>query len=473
MASLKTAIGYFIALLSRYPGIVALFGFVSGVASFLLVERQESLAQIIAAIMLVSWCGLVLENTLRRALARWLGIDLPAPVLRIATQMVHQESLFFALPFFVITTTWLSSQAIFTVFLILAALISVLDPIYNRLAARRWLYISFHAVTFFAVLLATLPVIFHITTEQSYQLALLVSVIFTFPSLSALLPTKRWWRAPLMIVLTLALSIGGWHARLWVPPATLWLTEVAVTQEIDNSAKTAGQSLTEVSTNRLLGEGLYAYTAIRAPKGLNEKIFHVWLLDGVEVDRIALNINGGRKEGYRAWTHKRNFPAQPDGHWQIRVLTEAGQMIGRLGFDVKASIDAKRSSPLRRPSPAKNITESVLTNEASDNTSETERLDTLKPKEDVKGVLDEEQTVVDDAIAPEKTSLEKDHDGGAEEGNESEETKEKDITEDTSESDQEDLNAPESAPLALEEAVSAEQPRVSNDSDNVTPEIAP
>lgn len=59
MASLKTAIGYFIALLSRYPGIVALFGFVSGVASFLLVERQESLAQIIAAIMLVSWCGLV------------------------------------------------------------------------------------------------------------------------------------------------------------------------------------------------------------------------------------------------------------------------------------------------------------------------------------------------------------------------------------------------------------------------------
>lgn len=375
MASVKAAIGYFIALLSRYPGIVALFGFVSGVASFLLVERQESLARIIAAIMLISWCWLVLESTLRQALARWLSIDLPAPLLRIATQMVHQESLFFALPFFVVTTTWLSSQAIFTVLLIIAALTSVLDPLYNRLAARRWLYISFHALTFFAVLLATLPVIFHITTEQSYQLALLVSVIFTFPSLSALLPIKRWWRAPLMIVLTLAFSIGGWHARFWVPPATLWLTEVAVTQEIDDNEKTAGQSLAEVSTNRLLSEGLYAYTAIRAPKGLNEKIFHVWLLDNVEVDRIALNISGGRKEGYRAWTHKQNFPAQPDGNWQIQVLTEAGQMIGRLTFEVKASIETKRSSPLRRPSPEKNITERAWPNDAL----ETERLDTFEP----------------------------------------------------------------------------------------------
>jgi uncharacterized protein DUF5924/DUF2914 family protein len=377
MASVKAAIGYFIALLSRYPGIVALFGFISGVASFLLVERQESLARIIAAIMLISWCWLVLENTLRQALARWLGIDLPAPLLRIATQMVHQESLFFALPFFVITTTWLSSQAIFTVLLIIAALTSVLDPIYNRLAARRWLYISFHALTFFAVLLATLPVIFHITTEQSYQLALLVSVIFTFPSLSALMPAKRWWRAPLIIVLTLALSIGGWHARLWVPPATLWLTEVAVTQEINNSEKKAGQSLAAVSTHRLHSEGLYAYTAIRAPKGLNEKIFHVWLLDGREVDRIALNIHGGRKEGYRAWTHKQNFPTQPDGNWQIQVLTEAGQMIGRLTFEVKASIDAKRSSPLRRPPPEKHITEEALPNKPL----ETKRLDTFEPLE--------------------------------------------------------------------------------------------
>ena len=48
-------------------------------------------------------------------------------------------------------------------------------------------------------------------------------------------------------------------------------------------------------------------------------------------------INDIRKEGYRAWTHKLNFPASPEGRWQVRVVTEAGQMIGVLRFDVVAA----------------------------------------------------------------------------------------------------------------------------------------
>lgn len=39
-----------------------------------------------------------------------------------------------------------------------------------------------------------------------------------------------------------------------------------------------------------LGSGLYAYTAIHAPRGLNERIYHVWYCDNNEVDRIALDI---------------------------------------------------------------------------------------------------------------------------------------------------------------------------------------
>lgn len=52
------------------------------------------------------------------------------------------------------------------------------------------------------------------------------------------------------------------------------------------------------------------------------------------MDRIALDIHGGRKEGYRAWTHKQNFPQDVIGRWQVRVLTEDGQMIGVLRFIV-------------------------------------------------------------------------------------------------------------------------------------------
>ncbi|MGV2836997.1 DUF2914 domain-containing protein, partial [Pseudomonas shirazensis] len=90
----------------------------------------------------------------------------------------------------------------------------------------------------------------------------------------------------------------------------------------------------EIPVSQIRGAGLYAYTAINAPRGLNERIYHVWQLNGKEVDRIALDIHGGRKEGYRAWTHKQNFPPNPVGRWQVRVLTEDGQVIGVLRFKV-------------------------------------------------------------------------------------------------------------------------------------------
>ncbi len=324
-----------IALIQRYPGTVAVFGFVSGVGSFLLVDRQAELARVVATVMLVSWLWLILENVLRERIAAWFGFELPPPLLRYATQMIHQESLFFVLPFFFITTTWNSGQLLFSGLLAGAALVSIIDPLYYRwLAPRRWLYLAYHTLALFAVLLTALPIILKLTTPQSYQLALGAAVLLSFPSLLGLITVRRWWRGLLLVGLTLALGAGGWLARAWVPPATLWLTEVAVTTQFDNANRSPGEGLQQVSSEALRSTGLFAYTAINAPRGLDERIYHVWRHNGEEVDRIALDIHGGRKNGYRAWTHKQNFPADPAGRWQVQVLTEAGQMIGVLRFKV-------------------------------------------------------------------------------------------------------------------------------------------
>ncbi|MFZ3205305.1 MAG: DUF5924 family protein, partial [Pseudomonas sp.] len=104
MNTWKTHLLRVVALIQRNPGLVAIFGFASGLASFLLVERQAELAQVLATVMLVSWLWLILEKILREQIARWFGFELPPPLLRYATQMIHQESLFFVLPFFFITT---------------------------------------------------------------------------------------------------------------------------------------------------------------------------------------------------------------------------------------------------------------------------------------------------------------------------------------------------------------------------------
>jgi hypothetical protein len=322
-------------LLRRFPRAVAVFGFVSGLASFLLVDRQASLAKAIAVVMLVSWLWLVLESTLRRCVARWFGFDLPPPLLRYATQMIHQESLFFVLPFFAITTTWNSGQALFTGLLGAAALASITDPLYYKgLAARRWVFMAFHGLTLFAVLLTALPIILHLSTPQAYVWSLGVAAALSFPSLAGSLRPAGWRRWAISLGLMALLGGLGWQARLWVPPSTLWLGEVALSEQFDDFSRKPGVSLQRISAAQLKSQGLYAYTAINAPRGLKERIYHVWQRDGRTVDRIALDIHGGGKEGYRSWTHKRNFPAEVVGDWQVRVLTEAGQMIGVLRFEV-------------------------------------------------------------------------------------------------------------------------------------------
>ncbi|RII80575.1 DUF5924 family protein [Pseudomonas monteilii] len=322
-----------IELLKRYPGIIALCGFLSGIGSFILVDRQAGLASWVAVLMLVSWVWLMLENTLTGLFARTFNREIPQPLLRYATQMIHQETLFFVLPFFFITTTWNSGQLVFTGLLGAAGLISITDPLYYKwLAPRRWLFLALHTLTLFAALLTALPIILHLTTAQSFKLALIAAMALSFPSLASSFPINTWRRGVALVLVTLSVGAGGWLLRSWVPPATLWMTEVAVSTEVLN--RQPGDSLDEIAASRIRSSGLYAYTAINAPRGLNERIYHVWQKDGKEVDRIALDIHGGRKEGYRAWTHKQNFPPNPVGKWQVRVLTEDGQVIGVLRFKV-------------------------------------------------------------------------------------------------------------------------------------------
>ncbi len=325
-------------LVRRHPWLVGLFGFSSGLASFLLVQRTAYIATILAALMLASWVWLILENSVRRGVVRWLGLDVPPPLLTLATQLIHQESLFFVLPFYLLTTTWTDPQAIFTVLLVIAAITSILDPLYHgQLGRRRWLLMAFHTLTLFSLLLTALPLILHISTTQSFYWSLGTAVVLSFPSLSRALKFERRWRSFALVALSLGIASGAWLARPWIPPATLWLTRTAVTQTFDEASREPGRPLASIAVTELRGRRLYAFTAIRAPRGLHEPVTHVWLHNGHPVDRIPLDVTGGRRSGYRAWTYKSVFPGTATGHWQIRVMTDNGQMIGQISFDVSGN----------------------------------------------------------------------------------------------------------------------------------------
>tara|TARA_R100000687_G_scaffold37311_1_gene30416 strand:- start:126 stop:1490 length:1365 start_codon:yes stop_codon:yes gene_type:complete len=351
MATLKSLLFSLIELAKRWPWLIAAIGFISGVASYFLVERKESLAQVIAILMLVSWVFLVLENWLRESFKSRFGLNIPPALMHYLTQLVHQESLFFVLPFFLAVTTWNHTQAGFTALLILCALISVIDPLYyKQLAPRRSLFVIFHALALFAVLLVALPILLQLTTGQSLAFALIASLLFSLPSLVKFVANGRWWRRPLMTLMLAALAAGLWQVPSLVPPAALRLTEFNLVQQVDREQRTHSIHIDRLDVQSLKRDGIYAWTAIRAPRGLQEKIHHLWIHNGKQVDRITLNIEGGSEQGYRAWTQKLNFPEDPVGKWQVKVVTDSGQLIGIKRFTVEASFD-ERESLLERLKP--------------------------------------------------------------------------------------------------------------------------
>ncbi|QTF91603.1 DUF5924 family protein [Halomonas sp. BM-2019] len=314
--------------------------FAAGLGSFFLVERQQWLGALLALGMLAAWVLLLSESLIGRLLARRGYPTLPHGVTLFIAQMIHQETLFFSLPFLLATTVWSSGQALFTLLLIGLAVFSIIDPLYYRVADRfRWLYFAFHAQCVFLVVLVTLPIMLRLTTGQSLKLALAAMLLFSLPSLLHLTARQRG-RRWLMVLTLLPLLAGlAWVGRIWVPPANLWLGSAALSPAFDVAARSPRGEL-RLTPDALADSGLYAYTAIRAPRGLREEVFHVWRHQGEVIDRISLTIEGGREAGYRAWSHKRNFPDDPAGAWRIDVMTDSGQRIGLVRFRVAEGEEA-------------------------------------------------------------------------------------------------------------------------------------
>jgi hypothetical protein len=315
--------------LHRYRYVLAPLSFGAGLASFLLIERREWLAQWISALLILGWLLIVAEE----AAARRLRLS-PA-VLRFGVQAIQQETFFFTLPFFLHTTTWTTGQAAFTAFALVAGLCSMWDPLYyGRIVKRPWLYLAFHSFAVFVGTLTLAPILFHLTTTQTLALAAASIAALAVPTALHLVDGRG--PGPWALALLGAAAFGGlaWLLRPWVPPATLWMQEAMVTETVDPQTRVPGVELRSVAPAHLHTQGLYAYTAIRAPRGLHEQVWHRWLLNGREVDRIALDIVGGRAEGYRAWSYKRGFPIDPRGDWQVQVITDGGQLIGQFAFSV-------------------------------------------------------------------------------------------------------------------------------------------
>lgn len=322
-------------LWGRYKHLVAVCSFIAGAASLVLIQRQEKVAQTLVILLPLSWLVAIFEPQWLKLAERGRWLRHSPMLVRYLLQGLHQESFFFTLPFFLATTTWASAQPVFLVALAGFALVSMIDPLYfDRVVVRRGLLWSFHAAAGFATVLAAAPMLWHLTTATSLWLAIAAACVLAVPAFASALPGRRWLRWPGAVVASLLLATALSLLRFAIPPATLRVYNAHAVEVIDAEQRQPGPTVRSIDADTLKANGLYAWTPIHAPRGLAEQVVHQWWHEGRLIDRIPIEVRGSREAGYRTWTHKTSFPADPRGDWQVRVVTQSDQLIGIIRFTV-------------------------------------------------------------------------------------------------------------------------------------------
>jgi len=319
--------------LDRYPWLLPLLSFVAGWAGYWLVERGPQLARGIALMALLVWPWMLLENLLGRWLHRWSRGRLSPTLTAFVTQSVQQEMLFFALPFVLGAIRLSPGHLLFGLLVGAAALFSTLDPLYHRWVGRSGaLSVAFQAYCSFITALVVLPVALHWPVERAVTMAVLIATASLVAGLPRLLQAEQRGRALGLSLIVAVLLLLCLPLRSWIPPVGLRLTESRIGQSIDGLAP--GPEVKSLRLAALAETGVVAYVAVHAPAGLNQQLRFDWYHRGRLLESIPAEIEGAEGRGWRTYTRKQHFPADPRGGWRVDVRTPGDQLIGRLYFRV-------------------------------------------------------------------------------------------------------------------------------------------
>ena len=329
-----------VELTARYPGLhwaekwgISAGSLVLGLLTLLVFRRGIEYFPWYVGYLLLFWLAGVAFAEARHSLAS-RGRRLIALVVDYTVQTLFHGLLLFLLPIYYASTTLTSGNVFFLIALAGAALITAIDPWYRMIVLRfRWTEIPLFGFGLFASLNVAFPLI-RVPSPWALLLGGLASILALAPIFrrgadaswsGALLRAGLWG---------VAFALFLWPLRQWIPPVPLLLTRATFARSVDQLEPVEPVSILPADELRAWG-GVVAFSAVAAPAGLREPIYHLWRRNGAVVERISLSpIRGGLRAGFRTYSRKTDLGQDPTGSWTVDVLTVTDQLLGRIRLEV-------------------------------------------------------------------------------------------------------------------------------------------
>ncbi len=258
-------------------------------------------------------------------------------VMTYVLKNLYQGMLFFLLPFYWKSVTLSSSNVWFFALLVVIAVLSTMDLVFDRVLMR-WVFMGslFHGLTLFACLNLVIPALLPETRTLVTLLSAAGAAVLGFWTIHLRASLLRDVRYLALLVFSLGLGVGGAYAlRREIPPVPMYVSSGAVGPTLLPDGRLA---MEVTSLHAAVLREVIAVTDVVVPGGKGDRLVHVWRHDGVDLHRAPEETS--RVEGpsgtvrLRSALFAESLPDELVGPWSVDVETDDGQLVGRVSFRV-------------------------------------------------------------------------------------------------------------------------------------------
>lgn len=238
-------------------------------------------------------------------------------------------------------------------FLFLLVVAFMANESLKRHYARLVFQISLLFLSLFSFTIFCVPIILQDTGPKIFALSGAISLVImgVFLYILKVLSKRDFHKEKYIlfsVIFFIFALINGLYFTHLIPPLPLALKDGGIYHLVERNASGNYDVLSEGSDwhkyiklyDRFYaspGSPVYAYSAIFSPNKLDPEVVHEWQhydlrnKKWITLNRIHLSVLGGRDGGFRTYSVNYNLPP---GRARVNVLTNKGELIGRLQFEL-------------------------------------------------------------------------------------------------------------------------------------------